>query len=89
MNRTRERLDEIWATDISCLAEEDREDPTLHRGRHCPPPPRGNKLWASYLLTEPQFPPSVSGRFCLLGLVWGLNKRIMLDMEEAASTWYL
>lgn len=77
-------LDEIWATDISCLAEEDRVGLTLHGGWHCLP---GNKLWAPYLQSL-SFPP-VTGGFYLLGLVWGLNKIVMLDMEEAVSTWYL
>ena len=75
-------LDEICATDILCLAEEDRMGPTLPGGRHCPP---GNKLWAPYSQSL-SFPP-VSGGFCFLGLVWGLNKVVMLDMEEAVSTW--
>lgn len=46
-------LHETWATDILCLAGEDRVGLTLHRGRHCLP---GYKLWAPYLLTEPHFP---------------------------------
>lgn len=76
-------LDEIWAIDISCLAEEDRVGLTLHGGRRCLP---GNKLWE---LTHRASVSPIIGGFCILELVWGLNKIVVLDMEEALSRWYL
>lgn len=66
-----------------------RTERTPHSTEEGTVPPWGISSGPPTYSQSLSFPPSVSGGFCLLGLVWGLNKRIMLDMEEAASTWYL